>query len=319
MIGDLPGTNDERLLVGAESFDDAGAYALDDDLVLLQTADIIAPVCDDPFVFGQVAAANALSDIYAMGGRPATGLNLAFFPTRMPAAMQREVLRGAGETCARAGAVVAGGHTVTDKELKFGLSVSGTCRRDELLLNRGAQPGDRLVLTKPIGTGLILNGNLVGKTPEPLLQEALEQMVQLNDVAAREAHRFGAHAATDVTGFGLGGHAAEMARGSGARLTLHFDAVPRYEGVFELMRKRVTTAITGDNLASFQSILDPDTAVGDEPLGLLADAQTSGGLLVSLPADRADEYAAALRAAGVPHAAVVGDVTVAGTALLAVV
>jgi selenide,water dikinase len=308
VLCDLPGGVDERLLVGAESFDDAGAYLLADDLVLLQTADIIAPVSDDPFVFGQVAAANALGDIYAMGGRPRTALNLAFFPSRMPDSMQREVLRGAGDVCARAGAVVAGGHTVTDKLLKFGLSVSGTCRREELLRNSGARPGDALVLTKPIGTGLILNGALARKTPEPLLREALGQMVQLNDVAAREAHRHGAHGATDVTGFGLGGHAAEMARGAGVVIVLRFDAVPHYDGVFELMRRRVTTAITDDNLAFFLAILDPESRASAEQLRLLGDAQTSGGLLVALPADRADAYVATLRDAGIEHAAIVGSV-----------
>lgn len=312
MICDLPGGTDARLLVGAESFDDAGAYLLDDDLVLLQTADVIAPVCDDPFRFGQVAAANALSDIYAMGGRPRTALNLAFFPSRMPAEMQREVLRGAGETCVRAGAVVAGGHTVTDRELKFGLSVSGTCRPEQLLRNSGARPGDALVLTKPIGTGLILNGMLAGKTPPALLEQALVQMAELNDVAAREAHRFAAHAATDITGFGLGGHAAEMARGSQVCLEIRFERVPRYEGVFELIRRRVTTAITDDNLRSLRALLDPESSATGEQLRLLADAQTSGGLLVALPAVRAEGYVTALHDAGVVHAAVIGSVRDSG-------
>jgi selenide,water dikinase len=319
MICDLPGADDERLLVGAESFDDAGAYLLADDLVLLQTVDVIAPVSDDPETFGRVAAANALSDVYAMGGVPRTALNLAFFPARMPKEMQRGVLRGAGETCARAGAAVAGGHTVTDRELKFGLSVSGTCRPDDLLRNSGARTGDRLVLTKPIGTGLILNGMLVGKTPASLLEESLEQMVALNDVASREAVALGAHAATDITGFGLGGHAAEMARGSGVCLALDFAAVPHFAGVFDLMRKGITTAITDDNLALLRSLLDPSSTASREQLLLLADAQTSGGLLVSMPAAQADEYVKRLRAAGVEHAAVIGQVEAADSASIRVV
>ena len=210
--------------MGAESFDDAGALRLRDDLILLQTADIISPISDDPYLFGQVAAANALSDVYAMGGTPVSALNLAFFPGGMPRDQQREILRGAADKCDEAGAPVVGGHTVEDREAKFGLAVSGTCRPEDLLRNTGALAGDRLVLTKPVGTGLLLTAMKKRWLREDELRACHQQMAALNDDAARQAIVVGAHAATDVTGFGLGGHAAEMARGSGARMRLRLNA-----------------------------------------------------------------------------------------------
>ncbi len=311
MLAELT-VDDPKLLVGPSSFDDAGAYEIEPDLVILNTADVITPVCDDPFLFGQIAAANALSDVYAMGGRPVTVLNLAFFSERMPQEQQRRVLAGAAAKVREAGAVVVGGHTLQDREVKFGLAVTGRCRRAELLTNAGARPGDRLVLTKALGTGSLLSAWRKGWLSDeaPVMRECLEQMATLNAAAAELAHEHGAHAATDVTGFGLGGHAVEMARASRVQLLLRPDALPVYESVPELLRRGARTGLAADNLALLERHLVGPAPV--ETLELLADAQTSGGLLVSLPAARADAYVARLHERGASRAAVVGSVE-AGT------
>lgn len=302
--------------MGSESSDDAGAYLLRDDLVLLQSVDVIAPIADDPVLFGQVAAANALSDIYAMGGTPATALNLAFFPRRMPMDMQRQVLQGAAEVCEAAGAAVAGGHTIEDPELKFGLAVSGVCRPDELLRNSTARPGDVLVLTKPIGTGLLLNGMKAGKIDDDQLRECWQQMRQLNDAAGREAVALGASAATDITGFGLGGHAAEMARGSTVCLQIDVDRVPVLDGALDLQRRGISSLITDENRAYFEAIVDPASTAGDEERRLLADPQTSGGLLVALPPDAVDGFVERLRASGASRTRSIGEVLASDSARL---
>lgn len=310
--------SDPRLLVGADSFDDAGAFLLRDGLVLLQTADIISPVCDDPELFGRIAAANALSDVYAMGGEPCTVLNLAFFPARMPLEVQRGVLAGAQETCREAGALVVGGHTLDADEVKFGLSVSGTCTPDQLLRNAGARPGDRLVLTKPIGTGLVLTGLRKGWVSEEELAGSLAQMAQLNSVAAREARVAGAHGATDVTGFGLGGHAAEMARASGVAMRLQMGEIPRYPRADEMLGRGAKTVITDDNLSSMRTILAVESTATAAELLLLADAQTSGGLLVSVPAAEAERYVERLHNSGVVDAALIGDVAESDAPILVI-
>lgn len=306
MLGRLPSHADPRVLVGPGTLDDAGAYRLTDELVLLQTADVISPVCDDPYRYGQVAAANSLSDVYAMGGAPRTALNLAFFPRDIPVDVIAGILRGAGDVCLSAGAAVIGGHTVHDEDTKFGLAVAGTCRPEQLLRNAGARAGDRIVLTKPVGTGLMMSSNGKGWLDDAEMAGCLDRMAELNDVAAELALAHGAHAATDVTGFGLAGHASEMARASGARIVLDFDAIPAYPRWRELARRGARTGITADNQALMQRFLHRPVDEGLWPL--LTDPQTSGGLLVALPEQDARSYVGALRERGNDVAAIVGEV-----------
>ncbi len=231
VLASLPATSDPRLLVGRETFDDAGVFRLADDLALVQTVDFFAPIVDDPYSFGRVAAANALSDVYAMGGTPLTALNIAAFPTdQMPLSILTDVLRGGHDAVHEAGAVVVGGHTIIDVELKFGLAVTGRVDPRVMLTNAGARPGDRLVLTKPIGTGIVATaikrGALEGAALNAAEREMIETMVRLNRDAASAAVAVGVRCATDVTGFGLLGHASHIARASHVSLHIQSSAVP---------------------------------------------------------------------------------------------
>ena len=307
------GDADPRLIVGLSTNDDAGVFALTDEIALVHTADVIAPLSDDPYRFGQIAAANSLSDVYAMGAEPLTALNLAFFPSPsagVPPEALGEILRGASDTVRAAGAFLGGGHTVRDDDIKFGLSVTGTCHPDRVLTNAGARPGERLVLTKPLGTGLLVDALRRGWVTEADLAEALDWMAALNDISGRAAVAHGASAATDVTGFALAGHAGEMARGSGVGLRLEYDRLPRYSQALELIERGGKTGLTGANRESVADLLRIDSAgsVSDTEQALLFDPQTSGGLLVSLPPEAAEAYVLELREAGNTAAAVVGEV-----------
>jgi selenide,water dikinase len=299
---------DERILVGAETGDDAGVY-LFGDRALVATADFITPVCDDPHRFGRVAAANALSDIYAMGGRPLFALNLCCFPeleeegTRALAA----ILRGAAEALVDAGAVLLGGHSVRDEELKFGLSVIGEADPERLLTNAGARPGDRLLLTKPLGTGILINAFKVDKLDEAGLEPALREMERLNDVAGRLALEHGTHAATDVTGFGLTGHAMGMAKASGAGIRFVFERLPVHEQVYRLIKAGVTTGCTVANEDNVRDLLTDRAGLDRVRREILFDPQTSGGLLLAVPAGSAPALLDALLATG-HRAADVGEV-----------
>jgi selenide, water dikinase len=305
--------------VGFGTSDDAGVYRIREDLALVQTVDLITPVCDDPFIFGQVAAANALSDVYAMGGRPLTALNICCFPgTGVPEETLAEILRGALDKVREARAVLVGGHTVKDAELKYGLAVTGTIHPDRILRNVGARAGERLVLTKPVGTGLVIGGarkELIG--PEEL-SPVLAEMARLNDVAAEEALAHGATAATDITGFGLAAHALEMVRGSGVGLRLWHDAIPFHTPARAMGRRGVSTAMTASNRTMTAGDVEFDPSLDEIERLLYFDPQTSGGLMVSVPAAQAEPLAAALRARGVVHAAVVGEVVADAAPLLRV-
>jgi selenide,water dikinase len=299
---------DERILVGAETGDDAGVY-LFGDRALVATADFITPVCDDPHRFGRVAAANALSDVYAMGGRPLFALNLCCFPEldeegdRALAA----ILRGAAEALVDAGAVLLGGHSVRDEELKYGLSVVGEADPKRLLTNAGARPGDRLLLTKPLGTGILINAFKVDKLDEAGLEPALREMERLNDVASRLALEHGVHAATDVTGFGLTGHAMGMAKASGAGIRFVFERLPVHDQVYRLIKAGVTTGCTVANEDHVRDLLTDGAGLDRVRREILFDPQTSGGLLLAVPPDSAPPLLAALLAAG-HTAADVGEV-----------
>ena len=300
---------DPRVLVGVGTSDDAGVYLVDDGLGLVLTADVITPVSDDAYRFGQVAAANALSDVYAMGGTPLAVLNLAFFPRdAVPVEVLREILRGARDVVIRSGAVIIGGHTVRDSEVKFGLAVTGRCDPDHFLPNSRARPGDALVLTKPLGTGLLIDARRRALVEDEALDVALEAMAALNDVAAAAALEHGARCATDVTGFGLVGHAWEVAEASAVGVRIFVDDLPVFEGVFDVIDRGAGTGMTPENRESLGSSLRIEGAVDEARVHLACDPQTSGGLLIALAREAAGDLVRDLRSRGVDAARIVGEV-----------
>jgi selenide, water dikinase len=299
---------DERILVGADTADDAGVFRYGD-RALVATADFITPVCDDPRRFGRVAAANALSDVWAMGGRPLFALNLCCFPPLDPPDDQAfgGILQGAADALAAAGAVLLGGHSVRDPELKFGLAVIGEADPGRLLTNADARPGDRLLLTKPLGTGVLINAFKADKLDEAGLEPCLREMERLNDDASRLALAHGVHAATDITGFGLAGHALGMARASAVGLRLEFARLPVHDGFFDLVRRGVTTGCTDANEDNAKAVLTDRAGLDRVRRELLFDPQTSGGLLLATPAENAAGLLQALVATG-HRAAEIGEV-----------
>ena len=296
------------MLVGTETSDDAGVFRLRSDLAIVNTVDFFTPLVDDPYAFGQIAAANALSDVYAMGGRPMTALNIVGFPDgRLPASVLTSILRGGAERVERAGAFVVGGHTVVDPELKYGLAITGVVHPDRLVRNGGARAGDELVLTKPLGTGIVATGIKRGATSRQETEIATATMAALNAEAGKLLHRCQAHACTDITGFGLAGHAAEMAAASErVRLEFDADAIALLPGTARLAESGFVTGGSKRN----RQFLAHKLSLGEIPLAIseaVVDPQTSGGLLVSLAAERAAEYVALLKQQGVV-AGVVGRV-----------
>jgi len=292
--------------VGPETSDDAGVY-LHDGRAIVATADFITPVCDDAKRFGRIAATNAISDVYAMGGRPLFALNLCCFPADLPDGVAGDIMLGGAGALADAGAVLLGGHSVADAELKYGMAVIGEADPARLLANTGARPGDRLLLTKPLGTGVLINAYKFDRLDAAGLEEALVQMERLNADAARLALEHDARAATDVTGFGLLGHAWNIARGSGVSLRIAFDALPAYSVFPRLAAAGVTTGCTAANRRNVEESVEIRRTLSQPQLDLLVDPQTSGGLLLSVPPQRADALLDALLASG-HRAAAIGDV-----------
>jgi len=288
-----------------ETSDDAGVYRLGERLALVETADIITPLVDDPFTFGRIAATNALSDVYAMGGKPVTAMNLVFFPACvLPLAVLGDILAGGQAAVREAGACLVGGHTVEDDELKYGLAVTGTIDPDRIVRNSTARPGDRLILTKPLGTGIVTTAIKVDMAPERVAAEATRWMTTLNAVAAEIMLACGANAATDVTGFGLMGHAAEMARGAGVTIRLDRLQVPMMAGVKELVADGMVPAGCYRNREHYAPLVAG--AMTDDLLPLF-DPQTSGGLLVSLEPAAAERFLSMAAERGC-FAVAVGDV-----------
>jgi len=300
---------DERVLVGTATADDAGVIRVRDDLALVVTVDFFPPVVDDATWYGRIAAANSLSDVYAMGGTPVCALSVFALPPEIPDGVPSDILNGAVEVCERAGCALIGGHTVKDKEIKFGLSVTGTIHPDRIVTNAGARPGDRLVLTKPLGTGFLSTALRAGVLDETTTLRAMETMATLNREACEAMVEAGATAATDVTGFGLLGHAYGMAAGAGVTLRIVADAVPWLEGLPPFVDRRF--ACGG---------LHRNREYGDAPGRVLwrggteaqrmviADPQTSGGLLVAVPEARLSALLDGLAGRGVPTRAVIGEV-----------
>jgi len=303
-LAPLPRESDPRLLVGRETFDDAGVFRLSDDLALVQTVDFFAPIVDDPYRFGRVAAANALSDVYAMGGTPLTAMNIVGFPEKtLPLAVLTEILRGGQDAVHEAGARIVGGHTVTDEELKYGLSVTGQVHPDRILSNANARPGEQVILTKPIGTGILATAGKRGALAPAHAEALYQSMATLNALASRTAVELGARCATDVTGFGLLGHLVHVTRASRVRVTLHLDAIPLLPGAREALAAGYATGGAGRNAQWVDAELDWNDA-GEDWRALLTDPQTSGGLLVTLPPDHVATYLAM-----VPGATVIGHVS----------
>jgi selenide,water dikinase len=310
----LPRHADPRLLVGLDTFDDAGVFVVSDDLALVQTVDFFAPIVDDPHAFGQIAAANALSDVYAMGGEPLTALNIVGFPIgKLPVEVLTEILRGADDKIREAGAVVVGGHSVIDDEVKFGLAVTGRVDPRAMLTNGNARAGERLVLTKPIGTGVLATAAKGGDLPAAEERTLIESMAKLNRDASRAARAVGVRCATDVTGFGLLGHASHIARASGVTLRVRAASVPVLPGARAAVARGIRTGGGERNRAFLEPLVDWQNA-DNADRELLVDPQTSGGLLLSLPASRVAEYLSA-----VPGAAEIGEVVTAQHRGLAVV
>lgn len=282
-------------------------YRLDDNTALIQTLDFFPPIVDDPYLYGQIAAANALSDVYAMGGRPLLALNIVGFPIDLPKEILGEILRGGGAKAQEAGVLIVGGHTVDDQEPKYGLAVTGLVSPGAEVTNAGAQPGDVLVLTKPIGTGIITTAGKQQRVPDDVLANAVSEMATLNRAAAEAMTAAGANACADVTGFGLLGHLRAICQGSGVGARVNFGAVPQIEGAWELLESGIAPGGTHRNLASIDDVVEWN-GLGENERLLLVDAQTSGGLLISVAKDGLDRLLAALEEAGVETRAVVGEV-----------
>ena len=297
------------LLVGMDTGDDAAVYRLDDNIAIIVTVDFFTPITDDPYEFGLVAAANSLSDVYAMGGKPLVALNVVGFPAELAVEMLGDVLKGGYDKAMEANCLIVGGHTVDDAEPKYGLSVVGLIEPGKEVSNANAQPGDVLVLTKPIGTGIITTGVKQGITPDAILKQAVDTMAELNKGAAEAMMRVGVNSCTDITGFGLMGHLRGMVKGSGTGAVIRVADVPVLPGVWDLLEKGTVPGGTFRNMSSVAEAMDWDDNLSEEQRILMCDAQTSGGLLISVTKDRLDKLLSELAVSGVETKAVVGEIT----------
>ena len=304
----MPKNADPDLLVGFDTSDDAGIYRLSEDTALVVTADFITPPLDDPYLFGQIGAANSISDIYAMGGRPLTCLNLIGFPASdLGPEILHGIVEGALSKITEAGAVLAGGHTTDDDEPKFGLSVTGVVHPQRYWRNAGARAGDALILTKPIGSGVIFNANLRGWVSPQALAACVDTITALNKTAAEVAARFEVHAATDITGFGLAGHALEMAEGSGVSLEIVVDQVPVMDEALAMYEKGMSTGVNRANRAQVEEHLSIERDLPAWHQEIFVDPQTSGGLLLAVPEEQGEALVRALRDEGVAAARLIGQ------------
>lgn len=294
--------------MGINTCDDAGVFRIRDDLALIQTLDFFTPVVDDPYDFGRIAAANALSDIYAMGGKPITAMNIICFPINgMDIDVLKEILRGGLAKIKEAGALLVGGHSVDDEELKYGLSVTGTVHPDRLITNKGACPGDHLILTKSIGTGIIntaIKGNLV---ESDLISYVTELMAELNSTASEVMHGFSVHACTDVTGFGLIGHICEMIEGTGVGLRLFTDKVPLIEKTKDFAGMGMIPAGTYRNKRFRADFISDSEKADPILLDILFDPQTSGGLLIAIDKENSQQLLEKLKEKGVTDSSIIGE------------
>lgn len=279
-------TKDPNLIVGFDKSDDAGVYKISDELALVQTVDFFTPVVDDPYTFGQIAAANALSDVYAMGGKPLTALNIACFSCSLDPSILAEILKGGADKIKESGATLAGGHTVTDNEIKYGLSVTGTINTSKVITNSGAVPGDVLILTKPLGAGVLTTAFKFDMILEEELKEAVTVMSTLNKTASEEMQKIGVNACTDITGFGLLGHGYEMAKGSGVQFKIYGSKIAFMKNVIELIEKDAAPGGAYLNMKFFENWVSFHESIERAVRIALFDPQTSGGLLISVPKEK---------------------------------
>jgi selenide,water dikinase len=296
VLKDLPVSLDPNLLVDVDTHDDAGVYRINDETALIFTTDFFPPVCSDPFEFGEIAAANALSDVYAMGGKPLMALNLMMFSQeQIPLEVFGEILRGGHEKVKEAGALIVGGHTLDDHPPKYGLAVIGTVHPDQLITNAGAKQGDRLILTKRIGTGALVSGQKNGLASQEDYQRALDQMKQLNNHGAEMAVKYGISSMTDMTGFGLAGHALKMAQASRVSLRIHTRSIPLLPGAYSVFEKGSIPGATFRNQEFTGERVHFTRGVDYNLKMLVHDAQTSGGLLMSVNPDHTDRLVSDLK------------------------
>ena len=319
VLGKLARQHDPNVLVGFDRADDAGVYQLTPELALVQTIDFFTPIVDDPFVFGQIAATNSLSDVYAMGGRPLSALALVCFPENGDPKILEEMLAGGLAKMMEAQCTVIGGHSIRDDEIKLGYSVTGTVHPKKVLANSGAQAGDRLLFTKAIGTGVISTAIKRGKADFAWIRGAIRSMTTLNKVASEvvTSGAFAVHSVTDITGFGLLGHAREMAAGSGVSLRIHASQVPLLPGAMDCIRAGYVPGGLKSNRQFVESCVEGDTQVAPDLMTVLYDPQTAGGLLIAVAGSDAEALAAELQKAGV-EAAVIGEVVSKKKPLIAV-
>jgi len=313
----LPLERHPHLLVGTETADDAGVYQISDQMALVQTVDFITPIVDDPYLFGQIAATNAMSDVYAMGGKPLTAMNVVGFPRKsLDLSILTEVLRGGLAKIHEAGAVLLGGHTVDDAEFKYGLSVTGSVHPQKVVTNRGAREGDVLILTKALGTGIISTAHKAEMAEARILQGAVDSMVRLNDKASEGMVEYGVHACTDITGFGLLGHASEMARGCGLSFRFFYSRIPLLAGTKEYAARGIVPGGAYCNQDYFGREISISPKIPELERIILFDPQTSGGLLIALPASDGKKLLRSLKEKGIQEASLIGEVLPKETSLI---
>lgn len=307
-LADLPKTTNKNLLVDIDTHDDAGVYQITDDVALIQTTDFFPPVCSDPYEFGQIAAANALSDVYAMGGEVLTALNIVAFPANVPLSILKEILRGGIDKVNEAEGVIVGGHTIIDNVPKYGMAVTGTVHPNRIITNAAAKPGDVLILTKPIGTGVIMAGKKIGEVTDDQYLAVLESMKQLNRQGAKIMQHFNVKCATDITGFGLIGHALKLAMASKVSIKLYSKQVPVCEGAYNLVELGCIPGACFRNQEYVQEFCSFENSLDYNHKMLFLDAQTSGGLLISLPKSKSDEIVSCLKHSGFIASTIIGEV-----------
>ncbi|MCD4783724.1 MAG: selenide, water dikinase SelD [Candidatus Eremiobacteraeota bacterium] len=304
----LPTFDDPRILAGKNYTDDAGIFRLNDNTMIVQTLDFFPPVVNDPYLFGQISAANSMSDIYAMGAIPVTALNIVGFPSKVDRIILREILRGGIDKVREAGAVVLGGHTVIDREIKYGLAVTGIVKNNSFTRNSGARAGDLLILTKPLGMGIITTGIKKGITPGDVEQEAVKWMSRLNKNASEAMMKAGANSATDITGFGLLGHALRMAEASDVTIKLEVKKIPVIEGTRDILEKGAYPGGSGRNRQYIEKSIKWNDRIDEPARKIMVDAQTSGGLFISISSEKADDLLQNLRDGGDEYSEVIGEV-----------
>jgi|TARA_B100000959_G_C14992921_1_gene628804 selenide,water dikinase len=308
-----PTITDPNVLVGTETGDDAAIYRVDERVALVLTNDFFAPIVDDPFDYGQIAAANALSDVYAVGGKPITALNIAAFPRELGPDVIAKILEGGQKKAEEAGILIIGGHTVDDQEPKYGLAVTGIVTPGEQITNANAQSGDVLILTKAIGSGFITTAGKAGTAPVDSIATAVESMATLNKGAAEAMIEVGVNSATDVTGFGLLGHLSQMAKASGVSATVRWSDIPLLPGALDLARAGSVSGGTSRNMEELEGLAILEDGVSEFEFMVLADAQTSGGMLISVPEERSKELIKNLVANHTLYSEVIGSITDGGT------